>query len=67
MQSKKYFCYEIYKNLAIWSNNGKISYNPCSYFDGFIKTSDRLDISEVWNSSEHQQLKKLIETDQQTN
>lgn len=64
MQSKKYFCYEIYKNLAIWSNNGKISYNPCSYFDGFIKTSDRLDISEVWNSPEHQQLKKLIETDQ---
>jgi hypothetical protein len=64
MQNKKYFCYEIYKNLAIWSNNGKISYNPCSYFDGFIKTSDRLDISEVWNSPEHQQLKKLIETDQ---
>jgi len=64
MQNKKYFCYEIYKNLAIWSNNGKISYNPCSYFDGFIKTSDKLNISEVWNSTEHQQLKKLIETDQ---
>lgn len=64
MQNKKYFCYEIYKNLAIWSKNGKILYNPCSYFDGVIKTSDRLDISEVWNSPEHQQLKQLIETDQ---
>jgi MoaA/NifB/PqqE/SkfB family radical SAM enzyme len=63
LQDKKYFCYEIYKNLAIWSNNGKISYNPCSYFDGFIKTSDRLDISEVWNSKEHQKLKNLIQDD----
>ena len=63
MQNKKYFCYEIYKNLAIWSNNGKISYNPCSYFDGFIKTSDKLDISEVWNSQEHQELKRLIQDD----
>jgi hypothetical protein len=64
MQNKKYFCYEIYKNLAIWSTNGKIAYNPCSYFDGFIKTSDKLDISEVWNSPEHQELKKLVENDQ---
>jgi hypothetical protein len=63
LQNKKYFCYEIYKNLAVWSTNGKISYNPCSYFDGFIKTSDRLDISEVWNSTEHQELKQLIQDD----
>jgi len=63
LQNKKYFCYEIYKNLAIWSKNGKISYNPCSYFDGFIKTSDKLDISEVWNSKEHQELKQLIQDD----
>ena len=63
MKDKKYFCYEIYKNLAIYSSNGKISYNPCSFFDGFIKTSDRLDISEVWNSKEHQELKQLIQDD----
>ena len=61
MKDKKYFCYEIYKNLAIWSKNGKISYNPCSYFDGFIKTSDNLDISQVWNSKEHQELKQIIQ------
>lgn len=63
LQNKKYFCYEIYKNLAITSINGKISYNPCSYFDGFIKTSDKLDISDVWNSKEHQELKQLIQDD----
>ena len=61
MKDRKYFCYEIYKNLAIWSKNGKISYNPCSYFDGFIKTSDNLDISQVWNSKEHQELKQIIQ------
>jgi MoaA/NifB/PqqE/SkfB family radical SAM enzyme len=64
MQSKKYFCYEIYKNLAVWSFNGKISYNPCSKFDGYIKQSDKFDINEIWNSVEHQQLKDLIESDQ---
>jgi MoaA/NifB/PqqE/SkfB family radical SAM enzyme len=63
MKDKKYFCYEIYKNLAIWSYNGKISYGPCSYFDGYIKTSDKLDIKEVWNSEEHNALKRLIQED----
>jgi MoaA/NifB/PqqE/SkfB family radical SAM enzyme len=64
MQSKKYFCYEIYKNLAVWSFNGKISYNPCSKFDGYIKQSDKFDINEIWNSPEHWQLKNLVESDQ---
>jgi len=39
MRDRKYFCYEIYKNLAIWSNNGQLGYNPCSFFKGYIKTT----------------------------
>jgi hypothetical protein len=63
MQHKKYFCYEIYKNLAIWSNNGKLSYNPCSYYKGYIKTSDNFNLTNVWNSPEHNKLKLMIEQD----
>lgn len=63
MQHKKYFCYEIYKNLAIWSNNGKLSYNPCSYYNGYIKTSDNFNLKNVWNSPEHNKLKLMIEQD----
>lgn len=63
MKNKKYFCYEIYKNLAIWSHNGKLGYNPCSFFDGYIKTSSEFDLADVWNSPEHLQLKKCVETD----
>lgn len=62
-QNKKYFCYEIYKNLAIWSTNGKLSYNPCSYFVGSIKTSDNFNLTEIWNSPEHHKLKSMIEQD----
>jgi MoaA/NifB/PqqE/SkfB family radical SAM enzyme len=61
MQNKKYFCYEIYKNLAIWSTNGKLSYNPCSWFDGYIKTSDNFNLEDIWNSPEHNQLKQMID------
>jgi len=63
MIDKKYFCYEIYKNLAIWSRNNKIGYNPCSFFDGYIKTSDNINIAEVWNSPEHLNLKESIAND----
>jgi MoaA/NifB/PqqE/SkfB family radical SAM enzyme len=63
MQDKKYFCYEIYRNLAVWSYNGKLSYNPCSFFSRFIKTADSFDLDTVWNSPEHQHLKDLIEQD----
>jgi len=63
MQSKKYFCYEIYKNLAVWSKNGKLSYNPCSFYSGYIKTSDEFDLSQVWNSPEHNRLKLMVEQD----
>jgi len=62
-KDKKYFCYDIYKNLAIWSNNGQLSYNPCSFYSGFIKTSGGFDLSEVWNGPEHTALKDQIEND----
>ena len=64
MKDKKYFCYEIYKNLAIWSANGKLSYNPCSYYNGYIKTSDNFNLEDIWNSPEHNQLKQMIDKDQ---
>ena len=63
MENKKYFCYEIYKNLAIWSYNGKLGYNPCSSFNGYIKTSSEFNLADVWNSPEHLELKKCVETD----
>ena len=62
MTDKKYFCYEIYKNLSIWSTpDGQVGYNPCSYFSGYIKTSDKIEIDKVWNGPEHLALKQQIE------
>jgi organic radical activating enzyme len=63
MTDKKYFCYEIYKNLAIWSHNGQLGYNPCSFFKGYIQTADTFDLDRVWNSPEHNQLKFNVEND----
>jgi hypothetical protein len=63
MHSKKYFCYEIYKNLAIWSHNGHLAYNPCSFFSGFIKESDSFDLDSIWNGPERAELKRCVETD----
>jgi hypothetical protein len=63
MKDRKYFCYEIYKNLAIWSHNGRLAYNPCSFFTGFIKESNTFDLDSVWNGPERAELKRCIETD----
>ena len=64
MIDKKYFCYEIYKNLAIWSTaDGQVGYNPCSYFDGYIQKSDSINIAEVWNGPGHLELKQHVEND----
>ena len=43
-KNKKYFCYEIFKNLSICSKNGNIVYNPCSYYSGEYATSNTIDI-----------------------
>jgi hypothetical protein len=61
MQDKNFFCYEIYKNLSVWSRNGQIEYGPCSIYSGHIKKSDRLVLDETWNQPEHQLLKQSIE------
>ena len=63
MKNKKYFCYEIYKNLAVWSADGKLGYNPCSFFNGYIKTSSEFNLQDVWNSPEHVKLKEYVEND----
>jgi hypothetical protein len=63
MHNKKYFCYEIYKNLAVWSNNGNIGYNPCSYFNGYIKESNQLILDEVWHKKEHRSIMTQVEND----
>jgi len=64
MQDKKYFCYEIFKNVSIWSRQGKINYSPCSFYLGTIKTTDSINLAEVWNSAEHQTLKDSVTNDQ---
>ena len=63
MKNKKYFCYEIYKNLAVWSRNGRLAYNPCSFYKGHIKESDKFNLEDVWNSPEHLKLKHSVEND----
>lgn len=63
MKDRKYFCYELYKNLAIWSHNGRLGYNPCSIFNGFIKESDSFDLDSVWNGPERAELKRCVDTD----
>jgi hypothetical protein len=64
MKSKDYFCYEIYKNIAVWSKNGKVGYNPCSFFNGYIKESDRIDLGDVWHQKEHKSIMLQVETNQ---
>jgi hypothetical protein len=63
MHNKKYFCYEIYKNIAVWSKNGKIAYNPCSAFTGYIKESDQLVLDEIWHKKEHCNIMLNVEHD----
>ena len=63
MKNKKYFCYEIYKNLAVWSHNGKLGYNPCSFYNGYIKTSLEFNLTDVWHSPEHLEIKRHVEND----
>jgi len=63
MKDRKYFCYEIYKNLAVWSNNGKLGYNPCSFYKGYIKESTEFNLEEAWNGPEHLKLKHSVEND----
>jgi len=63
MKNKKYFCYEIYKNISIWSTQNGVKYNPCSIYSGSYATTDTVDIGQVWNNPAHQDLKRCVETD----
>ena len=65
MSEKKYFCYEIHKNLSIWSRNGNITYNPCSFYNGSYTTSNSVDIAKGWNSLGRQQVIEVIDQNQQ--
>lgn len=61
---KKHFCYEFYKNLAIWSNNSKLEYTPCSYFVGpRFAQSTQFDLENVWNHPQRKIYKISAETD----
>ena len=57
MTNKKYFCYEIFKNIAVYSKNTELSYKPCCFYLGEIKTSNNFNLSEMWNSPKHLKLK----------
>jgi hypothetical protein len=61
MKESKYFCYEIYKNMSVWSKNGKISYNPCSFFNGHIKQTNKIELEDVWHQKEHRAIMMQVE------
>lgn len=64
MKQKKYFCYEIFKNLSIWSRNGQITYNPCSFYNGHYHQATELNLTDAWNSAGRKKIIQLIEQDQ---
>jgi len=64
MKDKKYFCYEIYKNLAIWSRSERVGYSPCSYYHGRVSESDTFNLSGYWNSPERKTIMMQVENDQ---
>jgi len=62
MSDNKSFCYEIFKNISIWSYNNNIKYNPCSYYNGFTVETNNLDLSQVWRSMPHRKLMEQSQT-----
>lgn len=64
MKDRKYFCYEIYKNMAVWSRPGGVDYTPCSFYRGMGQPFESLNIRDYWNGPEHQKFKIMIENDQ---
>ena len=64
IQNKKYFCYEIYKNISVVSHNNKIQYSPCCWYAGHTHESTHMDIDTAIASEKHQALKHLVESDQ---
>jgi len=62
MKNKPGFCYEIFKNQAFWSHNESISYNPCSFYDGYIDSDLAPEVS--WFGLNHKKIISLVEKDQ---
>lgn len=63
MQSKKYFCYEVFKNLAVWSRKENISYTPCSYYHGSFEELNHVNLDRAWNSPGRKKIIQLIDQD----
>lgn len=63
MQDKKFFCYEIFKNLSVSTLNGVINYSPCCIFSRNFLQSDQLELEQYWNSNYHQHLKSCVDQD----
>ena len=61
MTNKKYFCYELYKNIAVWSNNGQITSTPCSFYSEHFSKSDTINLAEVWHSQERQKVLQMVD------
>lgn len=64
MIENPYFCYEIYKNISVWSLNGSLRYNPCSLYKGEIGQDYKFDIAAIWNNQKHGELKIAVENQQ---
>ena len=64
MKDQKYFCYEIYKNLAIWSHSGRIGYSPCSYYSGLVSRADTFNLNKYWNLPERKKIMLKVENNQ---
>jgi uncharacterized radical SAM superfamily Fe-S cluster-containing enzyme len=64
MKDKKYFCYELYKNLGIWSHNGHLGYSPCSFYNGYFAESEQFDLESVWAGPERSKLLQQVTDDQ---
>jgi hypothetical protein len=56
MKDKPGFCYEIFKNIAFWSDANGVSYNPCSFYNGFVDSNISAD--KAWFGPNH---KKIID------
>jgi hypothetical protein len=64
MKDQKYFCYEIYKNMAVWSRPSGVDYTPCSFYRGIGKPFDSVRLDDYWNGPEHKIFKIMVENDQ---
>lgn len=61
MKKNKGFCYEIFKNQAFWSYNQSISYNPCSFYDGFIDKD--IPPEKSWYGENHRKIIEFVQRD----